>query len=326
MYYLGIDISKRYFDATLLTPDNEKHYHQFENNREGIQACEKWLQKHGVEDKLHVCMEATNNYWEEVAEALHGTGYTVSVVNPSRIKGFAMSKMQRNKNDKLDSEVIVEFCAKMKPDSWQPLSKSERKLRDLVRHRDGLMKTLTQQKNRLANSKDEEVRASLEKIITLLEEELRQLEERIEAFIDSDPEMQEAVNLMCSIKGVGEKTARKVLSEMPNLTQYKSARAAAADVGLTPSHHESGDTVRHRPKISKTGKTSVRGILYWPAIVAIQHNPVVAALAKRLEARHKPKMVIIVAAMRKLMHLIYGVLKNKTPFDPNYGHHAVHGT
>ena len=134
MYFLGIDISKRYFDATLLTPDSEKHYRQFENNREGIQALGKWLQKHGVEDRLHVCMEATNNYWEEVAEALHDAGYTVSVVNPARIKGFAMSQLRRNKNDKLDSDVIVEFCAKMKPDPWMPLSESERKLRNLVMH------------------------------------------------------------------------------------------------------------------------------------------------------------------------------------------------
>ena len=63
---------------------------------------------------------------------------------------------------------------------------------------------------------------------------------------------------------------------------------------------------------------SIRAILYWPAITAIRHNPLIAAFAARLKARGKPKMVIIVAVMRKLVHLIYGVLKNRTPFDPNY--------
>ncbi len=326
MYYLGIDISKRYFDATLRMPDEEKHHRQFENNLKGIQTLREWLQRQGVEERLHVCMEATNNYWEELAEVLYGAGYIVSVVNPARIKGFAMGQLQRNKTDKLDSDVIVEYCIRMAPESWTPLTESERKLRNLVRHRDGLKKTLTQQKNRLANTKDEEVIASLQKIVDMLDEEIRQLEERIDTFIDSDAEVKEAKDLICSIDGVGEQTARKILSEMPDLARYKSASSAAADVGLTPSHHESGDTIRRRAHISKTGKSSVRSILYWPAIVAIKHNPVVAALAQRLEARHKSKMVIIVAAMRKLMHLIYGVLKNKTPFDPQYGRNSVLST
>ena len=263
-------------------------------------------------------MEATNTYREEVVESLRVAVHEVSVVNPARIKGFAMSQMWRNKNDKLDSDVIVEFCAQMKPALWTPLTVSQRKLRNLVRHRDRLKKTLTQQLNRLANTQDEEVTASLHKIIETLKDELAQLEQRIDQFIAADVLMQEDKALIASIKGIGEITAHKFLSEMPDLAHYASASAAAADVGVTPSQHESGDTVRHRPRISKMGKSSIRAILYWPAITAIQHNSLIAAFAARLKARGKPKMVIIVAVMRKLVHLIYGVLKNRTPFDPNY--------
>jgi transposase len=315
---LGLDISKRYFDATLLKGVGKKEYYQFENRAKGIESLLKWLKSHGVKE-LHACMEATNTYWEEVADALHQAGYDVSVVNPARIKGFAMGQMRRNKNDKLDSDVIVEFCAQMKPGLWTPLTASQRKMRNWVRHRDGLKKTLTQQRNRLANTQDGEVRASLQRIIDTLSDELAQLEERIDNFIDSDEELQTDKALIASIKGVGDATAHVFLSEMPDLARYQSASAAAADVGITPSHHESGDTVRHRPRISKMGKASVRGILYWPAITAMRCNPLIQAFAARLEARGKPKMVIIVAVMRKLVHLIYGVLKNRTPFDPNYG-------
>lgn len=320
--YLGLDISKRYFDATLWTKKDEKYYRQFENTAKGIQALLKWLKSHGVK-QLHTCMEATNTYWEDAAEALRRAGYDVSVVNPARIKGFAMGQMRRNKNDKLDSDVIVEFCAQMKPALWTPLTPGQRKLRNLVRHRDGLKKTLTQQLNRLANTRDDEVSTSLQKIIETLKYELSQLEERIDQFIDADTQLQADKALIASIQGLGEITAHKFISEMPDLARYQSASAAAADVGVTPSHHESGDTVRRRPHISKMGKASIRAILYWPAITAIKHNPVIAAFAARLEARGKPKMVIIVAAMRKLVHLIYGVLKNRTPFDPNYGHHLL---
>jgi transposase len=108
------------------------------------------------------------------------------------------------------------------------------------------------------------------------------------------------------------------MTELYDLAQYTSAHAAAADAGVTPAHHESGTSIRRTPKISKVGKASVRSILYWPAISAMRYNPVVRALAERLRTRHKPNKVIIAAAMRKLLHLAYGVLKNQTPFDPNY--------
>ena len=133
MHYLGIDISKQYFDAMLLTPTGEKHHRRFDNTQPGIQACLTWLQTQGVSE-LHAYMEATNIYWEDLAEALHQAQYTVSVVNPARIKGYAMSQMRRNKNDKLDSDVIVTFCAHTKLEAWTPLPDSTRRIRNLARH------------------------------------------------------------------------------------------------------------------------------------------------------------------------------------------------
>ena len=106
---------------------------------------------------------------------------------------------------------------------------------------------------------------------------------------------------------------------MYDLDSYKHAKAVAADAGVTTSHYQSGTSVRRRPKISRMGKASVRSALYFPAITAIQHNPIVQKMAERLAARGKSKAVIRVAAMRKLLHLAYGVLKNKQQFDPAYG-------
>jgi transposase len=263
-------------------------------------------------------MEATNLYWEDVAEQLQKQGYTVSVVNPARIKGFAQSQLRRNKTDKQDSEVIADFCAAMQPAAWQPPSPLQRKLRALERHREALQKTLTQQKNRLASSKDPDVIRSLQKVIDLLQQEIEQLDQQIADQIAQHEELATQKPLLLSIPGIGALTAHKLMTELYDLAHYASAHAAAADAGVTPAHHESGASVRRTPKISKVGKASVRGILYWPAISAIRHNPVVRALAERLRARHKPKKLIIAAAMRKLLHLAYGVLKNQMPFDPNY--------
>ena len=124
--------------------------------------------------------------------------------------------------------------------------------------------------------------------------------------------------MLQSIKGIGQKTATHLLAEMYDLEQYENAKAAAADAGITASHYSSGATVRRRSKMSRMGKASIRGALYFPALTAIKHNPLVKLLAQRLQAKGKHKKVIQVAAMRKLLHLAYGVLKNQQPFDPAY--------
>ncbi|HMN28390.1 MAG TPA: IS110 family transposase [Caldilineaceae bacterium] len=315
--FLGIDLSKRYFDATLQA-EGQSCYRRFSNDAVGIQALLRWLEQQQVTG-LHACMEATNLYWEEVAQALYEQEYTVSVVNPARIKGFAMSQMRRNKSDKQDSVVIAAFCAAVRPQAWQPPSAVQRKLRTLERYADDLKQTLTQQKNRLLSSKDPDVQRSLQRLIGQIEQELQQLEAQIAQQIAEQESLQTQQALLTSIIGIGEQVAHKLLAEFYDLPTYASARSAAADAGLTPAHHESGDSVRRKPRLSKVGKAAVRSILFLPAISAMRFNPVVKALADRLKARGKPKKVIMAAAMRKLMHLAYGVLKNQRPFDPNYG-------
>ena len=318
MAILGVDIAQETFDVTLIDEVGQKHQAQFSNTPKGFRTLQSWLGKREVVE-LHACLEATNVYWEELAEFLYGQGYQVSVVNPARTRGFAQSQMRRNKTDKEDSDVVADFCAASKPRLWSPPSPPQRKLRALSRHREALGKTLTQQTNRLSTRKDPDVRASLQMIIETLRTEIARLDDQIQTFIDHQPDFKEQQALLQSITGIGAKTAIKLMAEIYDLAEYENARAAAADAGLTPRHYESGTSVRRKAKLSKQGKGSVRGALYWPAITAIQHNPIVRDLAERLRARGKPKKVIIGAAMRKLLHLAYGVLSNKTPFDPAYG-------
>jgi transposase len=109
-----------------------------------------------------------------------------------------------------------------------------------------------------------------------------------------------------------------LIAEYPDLKAFASARAMVAFAGLNPQHHDSGRSIHGKPRLSKKGAGRLRKGLYWPAIVAMRYNPVLQAFADRLLARGKPKMVIIAAVMRKLIHLVYGVLKSGQPFDPNF--------
>jgi transposase len=148
------------------------------------------------------------------------------------------------------------------------------------------------------------------------------VQEQIKQQLRLQESFQTNLALLRSIVGIGVVTAAKLLAEFADLEQYESAKAAAADAGLTPSHYESGTSVRRRSKLSKMGKVGIRAALYWPAITAMRRCPAMRAFAQRLAARGKPKMVIIGAVMRKLVHICYGVLKHQTPYDPAkaFGH------
>ena len=317
MVTLGIDIAKESLEVTLVRREGQQDKDHFANTQPGFKKLHSWLKKRRVKS-LHVCLEATNVYWEEIAEFLYEQGYSVSVVNPARIKGFAQSQLRRNKTDPLDSEVIAQFCLALKPALWRPPTPEQRQLRALVRHQRTLLKTLTQQTNRQATCREPVVKASLQRIIEILQTEIEQIRQQIEAFIQEQPDLKQQYDLLISIKGIGPTCAAVLLAEMYDLADYENARAAAADAGLTPSQHTSGKTVHRKPKLSKIGKASVRAILFLPAMTAMQHNPLVRALKERLQARGKAWLVIVSAAMRKLIHLAYGVLKHQTPFDPNY--------
>jgi transposase len=316
---LGIDLAKQSFESQVIKANGQRSQGHFENNLSGYEQLQQWLVKEEVTE-VHACMEATNIYWEALAEYLVEQGHQVSVVNPAQIKGFAQSQLQRTKTDKQDSQVIADFCAQTKPARWQPPTAAQRQLRAWVRHRDGLVKTRTQQLNRLDSCADELVRSSLQRLIATLEQQIAAMESQIEGLIAQTPDLQVAYGLLLSIKGLGPATVIKLLAEFYDLATYASACSAVADAGLTPAHHESGTSVYKRPRMSKIGKRAVRGALYWPAITAIRYNPLVKELADRLRARGKANKVIIGAAIRKLLHLAYGVLKNQTPFDPAYAH------
>jgi transposase len=315
MDVLGIDIAKATFDATLQTVAGAQHYASFANTPEGFAALQVWLVQQHV-TTLHVCMEATNVYWEALATWLYAHDYMVSVVNPARIKGYAQATMQRNKTDKLDSAVIAAFCATHHPTAWEPATPAQRHLRALVRHRADLLQTKLQQQNRLRDCTDAVVRRSLTALLEAIAAELTAVEAHMQEQLTIQPQFQANLLLLTSVIGIGTVTAAKLLGEFADLEHYASAKAAAADAGLTPSHFESGTSVRRRPKLSKMGKAGVRAALYWPALTAMRHCPAVKAFAARLAARGKPKKVIIGAVMRKLVHICYGVLNHQTPYDP----------
>jgi len=311
---LGIDISKDYFHVELGLNDKKRN-RKFTNRAEGFAELSVWLGKQKV-PQAHVCLEATGPYSEALALYLHQQGHQVSVVNPARIKKFGQSELLRNKDDRPDAGLIRRFCEQQRPSLWTPPPAELRQLQALTRHLDGLIETRQQQLNRLESARSKEVIKSLRKLVAYLDKEIAHAEKQIKAHIDQHPDLKQQYDLLDSIQGLGERTISILLGEI-NFKQYRSARQVAAHVGVTPRNDRSG-TLQHKTRMSKIGNARVRKALFMPALVAKRHNPLVQTFCQRLAANGKTKMAIVGAAMRKLIHIAFGVLKSGRPFDPNH--------
>ena len=315
---LGLDIAKMKFNACPVRVSGKLRHRTFSNDEAGFSQLSEWLTKNGAA-LTHACLEATGAYYEALATYLHDAGHAVGVVNPAAVKAYAQSRLSRTKTDRVDATLIAGFCAERRPPAWRPPAPELRELQALVRRLEALVEMRVIEENRLAaGGTVAAVRASVEEHIAYLAGQIKRTESLIRSHIDSHPGLKRQRELLDSIPGVGEATAAAFLAEVPNIKQYKSARQVAAFAGLVPRERQSGSSVRGRVRLSKIGNARLRKALYFPAVTALRCSPFFQAWAEGLRRRGKSKMAVIGAAMRKLVHLAYGVLKTRRPFDPEW--------
>lgn len=317
MEYVGIDIAKAKFDLAWLSSKTGKVRNKvFENKPSGFADMVNWLSKQGLTSTdCHVAMEATGQYYEAVATFLADAGYTVSVVNPLQIKAFSESMLRRQKTDKADADLIARYCAQNELRPWTPPPPETRELQRLLARLEALQDMLVQEKNREYESQGTTLE-SVERVIHTLEDEKSRLEKKINDHIDHHPGLRERKELLCSIPGIAARVSSYFLAWM-NPDRFDDVRQAVAFIGLSPQHHESGDSVRGKSRLCKIGHGRLRKVLYMPAMSAIQCNPAAKAMAERLKAGGKSGKVVIVAVMRKLVHWMMGVVKSGVRFDPD---------
>jgi transposase len=314
MINLGIDISKKQLDVALLK-DDRSYNKTFTNSLKGFNELDAWVKGYSS-DSVSACMEATGFYGELLAEFLYSKAYRVSIVNPFCIKAYAQSKLTRHKTDKKDSLIIAKYALTEKPKLWKPMDSNFKELRELFRCLQSLKIQLNEVTNHLENpSLSIKVIKIWQELKQNILQQIKDIEaELIDLISNNDCLYQDYINLQ-TIPGVSKTTAIAVLAEIPNYSSFKNARQLAAFAGLTPKQRTSGSSVRGKTKLSKIGSPILRKALYFPSIVAKKYNPIIKDFCTSLSNKGKHKMAIIGAAMRKLLHIIYGVLKNKVPFD-----------
>jgi len=324
MFYLGMDVAKAKLDCCLLLDETagRRKTKVVNNARPGIADLLAWVAKQNISPEcLHVVMEATGVYHEQAAMALADAGVMVSIINPAQVKDFGRGLAVRTKTDGVDSFVLARYGALLKPAAWTPPAPEARMLQALLARREAIAQDLQRERNRqekcAATDTPQLIRESLEASIEFLVKQLTKLQQDIDSHIDKHSNLKKDMALLQSIPAVGPQVGGNMLSVMRS-HNFDSAEQLAAYLGLVPVERQSGSSVLGRARLSKAGPARIRAVLYMAAVVATRYNPHVKAVYERLLARGKSKMSALGAAMRKLVHLCFGVIKNQKPYQHDY--------
>lgn len=320
MPVVGIDVAKLTFEAAVWVNGRWKTL-SFANSPEGVSKLQRLLG-----EQHHICLEATGRYGAMLAKSLYEAGHTVSVVNPVRIQRYAESRLRRTKTDRADAILIAEFCDKEQPRAWKPLTPETEELRELVRQREHVLQMQQVERNRhLAGPLSPSVAAAIERSLAFWNNELKLIEQAIEEQIQKHEAIKRQRDLLETIPGIGRTSAAILLAEIGDIQDFATAKNLVAFAGLSPKERSSGTSVRGHAGIAKMGNPRLRRVLYMAALSAKRFNPPLRDFANRL-ADSKPKKVIQVAVMRKLLHQVHAVLTYQQPFRAQPRDQSMAGT
>ncbi len=304
--YAGIDVSKARLDVHVL-PSGEAFW--VSQDAEGLlKLCER-LSRLSVEV---VALEATGGLEVTAAGVLAAAGLPVVVVNPAQTRAFAGALGLRAKTDPLDAEVVARFAQAVRPQVKPLPDEAAQLLGDLVGRRRQILQMIVAERQRLSRASKAALRKSLERLIRALEKELEAVDGEIDQTVRASPVWRRKEDLLKSVPGVGQTTARTLLAEMPELGTL-DRRQAAALAGLAPFTRQSGQW-RGRSAIGG-GRSPVRCALFMAALSAARWNPQLKSFHQRLIAAGKPKMVALIAVARKLLTILNAIARDKKPWQ-----------
>lgn len=298
--YVGVDVAKQSLAVAGLGGCRE-----LSNDAKGHRRFISLLGKSA--DSTHVILEASGGYEQALVQVLHEHQLRVSVVEPSRPRGFAQAQGLRAKTDPIDAEVLRAFGEAIRPAPTMPLSKEQLRLGQLVTRRAQLVESQVIESNRSAHYLDPLLRRQAKTYLRFLKRQIEQCEEAIAQLIAQEDSMRTRAARLQQVKGVGAITAATLLAEMPELGHVRDESAAAL-AGVAPYNYDSGP-LRGIRRI-RGGRASVRRALYMAAISAVRFDPILQRFYQRLLQAGKKPLVALTAVMRKLIVLLNRLLKN----------------
>lgn len=315
-FYVGIDVGSQELVAAV----EGRKPRSFKHSRGGITTMVKWVSKIAPEASLHFCLEATGVYGYSVACCLYQEHHmSVSVINPAQIASYSRAQLRRTKTDNVDAQVILSFAQSQNPPLWEPESNSLRQLYYLVTEADRIRKAQRQWLNRKHCQRylkdiPEIIKQADKTLERVLYRQLKKIEQAIIELCQTHEDLRQDVQLLCSIPGISNHSAVRILAYGKNALVDLNRNALTAHAGLAPAQKQSGTSIKGKARIAKQGERRLRTTLFMPALAAAYHNPKLKIFYQRLLKNGKPKMLALVAVMKKLLLMIQAILKTKKPF------------
>lgn len=301
----GIDVSKDWLDVHLLASGDQE---RVENAPDACKALARRLSKLPL---VRIVVEATGGYERLIVAELFAAKLPIVVINPRQVRDFAKAVGRLAKTDRIDAEVLARFAAAVRPELRPLPTESEQKLRELLTRRAQLLGMRTMEMNRLKQAHSEKVRDDVESVVAFLNERLQTIDEDLDQFIQQSPAWQEKTDLLKTVPGIGDQTARMLLAELSALGS-SSRQQIAALAGVAPMNRDSGSFRGKRTTIG--GRTAVRSVLYMATLSATRFNPTIRAHYQHLRKAGKHGKVAIVACMRKLLTILNAMLRDRQPW------------
>ncbi len=306
---VGMDVAKDKVDACIRSLSLRQ---VCPNTEQGRRKLVGLLRKHKVTKAV---MEASGGYERDWAKLLRQAGVEVRIVDPKRVRSFALSAGRLAKNDVIDAEMIAWFAETFSEAPSQAHDAAHEELRELVKARKALLdlKTRLQSQNELAAPG--QVQKAHARILKSLTSEIAKLEATISTKIKASPHLAERAEIIESVPGFAETSSANLVAGMPELGQV-SNEIAAALIGVAPYDDDSGK--RRGERHIKGGRRWVRNAIYMPCLGAVtQNNPVLKAFYNRLIAKGKKPKVALVACMRKLILILNILIARRQKWDPS---------
>src|ERR1700733_2143793 len=292
---VGIDVSKDRLDVHV-RPTGQA----FAVARDG-KGLEELVKRLTALAPALIAVEATGGYEVVVSAALAAAGLPLAVVNPAQVRHFAQAIGKRAKTDPIDAAVIAHFAEATKPEPRAVPDEQAQLLSDLVARRRQIIEMIVAEKQREKRAVNRRLRKSIARLIAVLEKEISAVDTDIDDMVRGSPVWREKEDLLASVPGIGTKTARTLIAEMPELGTL-DRRSVASLAGIAPFTRRSGKW-KGKSMIAG-GRAPVRSALFICAMVAARSNPVLKAFYQRLIAAGKAKMVALIAVARKLLTIL----------------------
>ncbi len=327
--FIGVDISKLYFDVVLL--NNHGGFHsskRFKNNQHGFNAFTQWLQLNRVCIKSSIaCMEHTGVYCLPLCGHFEELGLSYSLQSGLQIK--RSMGIQRGKNDKADARIIAKYVYLNRQDitPHKLPSRVLMKLKNLLTYRERLIRTkvsLQTAAKELKSFTDKQLHhlivSDTEAHLVNIKKSIVLIDKKIKTLISEDEKLNDLFILITSVKGVGLQIAAHMLVSTHGFTRFKTWRKFSCYCGLAPFEYQSGSSVKRRTKVSHLGNKKIKAIIGNGIASAIQNDPEIANYYHRKVEEGKHKMIVLNAIKNKLISRVYAVVNRGTPFVPLYQH------